>query len=37
MLTYGVILLYDIARLHTAALTRALLERLNWELFNHLP
>jgi hypothetical protein len=35
MLTSGVVLLYDIARPHTAARTRALLEHLNWDLFGH--
>jgi hypothetical protein len=33
MLTYGVVLLHDNARPHTAARTRALLEHFNWELF----
>jgi hypothetical protein len=37
MLTYGVILLHDNARPHTAARARALLEHLNWELFDHSP
>jgi hypothetical protein len=39
MLTYGVlvVLLRDIARPHTAARTRALLEQFNWELFDHPP
>jgi hypothetical protein len=32
MLTYGVVLLYDDVRLHTAARTWALLEHFNWEL-----
>jgi hypothetical protein len=35
MLTYGVVLLHDNARPHTAASTRALLEHSNWELFDH--
>jgi hypothetical protein len=35
MLTYGVALLHDNARLHTAARTRALLEHFNWQLFDH--
>jgi hypothetical protein len=35
MLTYGVVLLHDKARPHTAARTRALLEHFNWELFDH--
>jgi transposase len=35
MLTYGVVLLYDNARPHTADHTRALLEHFNWELFDH--
>jgi hypothetical protein len=34
MLTHGVVLLCDNARSHTAARTRALLEYLNWELFD---
>jgi hypothetical protein len=37
MLTYGVVLLYDNARPHIAARTRALLEHLNWELFDYPP
>jgi histone-lysine N-methyltransferase SETMAR len=37
MLTFGVVLLYDNARPHTAACTRALLEHFNWELFDHPP
>jgi transposase len=37
MLTYGVVLLYDNARLHTAARTCALLKHLNWELFDYPP
>jgi hypothetical protein len=37
MLTFGVMLLHDNARLHTTARTRALLEHFNWELFDHLP
>jgi transposase len=37
MLTYGVVLLHDNARPHTAASTRALLEHFNWELFDHPP
>jgi transposase len=38
MLTSGVVLLHDNARLHkrTAACTRALLEYFNWELFDFL-
>jgi transposase len=35
MLTYGVMLLHENARPHTA--TRALLEHFNWELFDHPP
>jgi histone-lysine N-methyltransferase SETMAR len=35
MLTYGVVLLHDSSRPHTAARTRALLEHFNWELFDH--
>jgi hypothetical protein len=37
MLTSDVVLLHDNVFLHTAARTRALLEHLNWELFDHLP
>jgi hypothetical protein len=37
MLTYGVVLLQDNVRPHTAARTRALLEHINWELFDHPP
>jgi transposase len=37
MLTYGVMLLHDNARPHTAARTRAQLEHFNWELFDHVP
>jgi transposase len=37
MLTPGVVLLHDNARPHTAARTRALLEHLNWVLFDHPP
>jgi transposase len=39
MLTYGVVLLHDIARQRTStvARTRALLEHYNWELFDHPP
>jgi histone-lysine N-methyltransferase SETMAR len=36
MLTSGVVLLHDNARPHAAAPTRALLERFNWVLFDHL-
>jgi hypothetical protein len=35
MLTYGVVLLHVNTLPHTAARTRALLEHLNWELFDH--
>jgi transposase len=35
MLTYGVVLLHDIACQHTAACTRALLEHFNWELLDY--
>jgi transposase len=35
MLTSGVVLFHDIARRHTAACIRALLEYFNWELFDH--
>jgi histone-lysine N-methyltransferase SETMAR len=37
MLTYGVVLLHDNARPHTAARTRALLEHFHWELSDHSP
>jgi transposase len=37
MLTYGVMLLHDNSRPHTAARTRALLEHFNWELFDYPP
>jgi hypothetical protein len=37
MLTYGVQLLHDNARPHTAARTRALLEHFNSDLFDHPP
>jgi transposase len=37
MLTYGVVLLHDNARPHTAARTRAQLEIFNWELFDYPP
>jgi histone-lysine N-methyltransferase SETMAR len=37
MLTYGVMLLHDYARPHTAARTRALLKHFNWELFDYPP
>jgi hypothetical protein len=37
MLTYGIVLLHDNARPHTAACTSSLLEHLNWELFDHPP
>jgi hypothetical protein len=37
MLTSGIVFLHDIACLHTAALTRAVVEHLNWELFDHPP
>jgi hypothetical protein len=37
MLTYGLMLLHENARPHTAALPRALLEYLNWELFDRPP
>jgi histone-lysine N-methyltransferase SETMAR len=37
MLTSGVVLLDDNERPHTAARTRALLEHVNWELFDHPP
>jgi transposase len=37
MLTYGVVLLHDNSRSHTAARTRELLEHFNWELFDRPP
>jgi hypothetical protein len=37
MLTFGIVLLHDNPRLHTAARTSALLEHFNWELFDHPP
>jgi transposase len=37
MLTSGVVLLHDNARLYTAARTRTLLEHFSWELFDHPP
>jgi transposase len=37
MLTFGVVLLHDNAYPHTAVCIRALLEHLNWELFDHPP
>jgi hypothetical protein len=37
MLTSGVMLLHENARLHRAACTQALLEYINWELFDHPP
>jgi hypothetical protein len=37
MPTSSVVLLYDNARPHTAACTRALLDHFNCELFDHLP
>jgi hypothetical protein len=37
MLTSGVRLFHDNARLHTAACTRALMDHFNWGLFDHLP
>jgi histone-lysine N-methyltransferase SETMAR len=37
MLTYGVVLLHDNARPPTVARTRALLQHINWELFDHPP
>jgi hypothetical protein len=35
MLTFGVVLLHDNERPHTAACARALLEHFSWELFDH--
>jgi transposase len=37
MLTPGVLLHHDNVWQQTAAITRALLERFNWELFEHAP
>jgi transposase len=37
MLTYGVVLLHDNKRSHTAARTQALLKHFNWELFDYPP
>jgi histone-lysine N-methyltransferase SETMAR len=37
LLTSNVVLLHDNAYPHTAARTPALLERFNWELFDHRP
>jgi hypothetical protein len=37
ILTSGVVFFQNNARPHTAARTRALLEHLNWELFDHSP
>jgi transposase len=37
MLTHGIVILHDNARLHTAVRTRTLLEHFNWELFYHPP
>jgi len=37
MLTSGVVLLHDNACPHTAARTRALLQKFHWDLFNHPP
>jgi hypothetical protein len=37
MLTYGVVLLCDNSRPHTAASTRELLEHFSWELFDYPP
>jgi transposase len=37
MLTYGVLLLHDNALPRTAACTLALLDHLNWELFDYPP
>ena len=33
----GIVLLHDIARPHTAAVTRRLLKRFRWEVFDHPP
>jgi histone-lysine N-methyltransferase SETMAR len=37
MLTYGVVLLHDIALQHTAPRTHVLLEHFSWVLFDHPP
>jgi len=37
MLTKGVVLLHDKARLHTTARTNALMNLFNWEIFDHPP
>jgi histone-lysine N-methyltransferase SETMAR len=37
ILTTGVVFLRDYVQLHTAARTRALLERFSWEFFDHPP
>jgi transposase len=37
MLTSVIVFLHENARAHTAGRTGALLERLNWELFDHPP
>ncbi|KAJ4433766.1 hypothetical protein ANN_16078 [Periplaneta americana] len=37
MLSRGVVLLHDNARLHTAASTRELLDQFGWEIFDHPP
>jgi hypothetical protein len=37
MLTFGVVVLHDSARLHTVARPQALFEHFNWEFFDHPP
>jgi transposase len=37
MLTLDIVLFHDNARQHTVARTRAILEHLNWELFDYPP
>jgi hypothetical protein len=37
MLTSGAVLLHNNTNPHTPVRTRAVLEHLNWELFDHLP
>jgi hypothetical protein len=37
MLTKGVVLLHDNARLHTAARTNVLIKSFSWESFDHPP
>jgi histone-lysine N-methyltransferase SETMAR len=37
LLTFGILLLHNIAHPHKAACTQALLEQSNWELFDYPP